>query len=92
MLLSSLGQIQDQELHKNTLFCRINEPAHLSKQANKKPTNPNTLLYTSEEFKIKLHHLSNHMNKLLKAVCLLESGDTHINRAFLSSVLLSYFQ
>lgn len=44
MLLSSLGQIQDQELRKNTLFCRINEPAHLSKQANKKTNKPQHII------------------------------------------------
>jgi len=31
------------------------------------------LLYTSEVSKTKLHHLSNHMNELIKEVYLLES-------------------
>lgn len=48
--------------------------------------------YIYEESRLKLCCLSNHMNKLSKEVCLLESWDTHISRAFLSSVLLSYFQ
>lgn len=42
------------------------------------------LLHDSKGSKIKLHHLYNRMNKLLKYDCLLESWYAHINRFFFS--------